>query len=450
MDKILLSVRNRFLVPAVFVAGFCVWWLLCQAHYESYWNGTIYRVQTTDFNMLHHTLPQTLAAEILADRDDLVQKTLDSSFGLFGLVITDPSGENILYKTDKIYHRQSWQAKLDPSSLVKEGEPYDLITDPPTLEPLYEHKSPRSPQAERVFRPQGAKVLGRIYYVRSQPPSFSEDIGNFMLTGIFEFSGAKRGYFFITLTTIGFSLVVLLLIHLRKRGLEIKQVELEHARRELDIRKKALENLGNELATQKARKVWLEREADQAYKRALGLKKSLERLKEALSGSLAAGGQNFAPGPIYQAELDGGVPSRPSEAHPSKEPLNSQVKIRPPVSPPSSILEEIEVLIPALSENAKTLRSQADVLSDYCSALEERQEEMKKIVENAFVRQPRLVAPPPAPSAPSSQASASSGANGVAFPPGPGSAQVQPTKPIVAPPGQKGPPPPDIIDMSPR
>lgn len=380
-DGLLLKLRNRILVPSVLLGGVALWLGICQVHYQSYWLGTIFRVQTTDFNLLHHTLPPVLSDMILADREDLVQRTLDSTYGLFGLVITDPTGENVLYKTDRTYHRLSWQDRIAPDALIKEEEPYDLLTNPPQLEPLYEHKSPRSAKAEKVssLRP-GTKVLGRLYYLRSAPPSFSEDIGNFIITGFWELSGSKRGYFYITLSCIGFTATVLLLIWLRRRGLELKQKELHHIQRELDIRKKALENLGNELATQKARKVWLEREADQAYKRALGLKQSLEKLKESLTG----GGQdNFAPPATLGADGTTTVNTGANNNNPGRI---SQVRIRPPVAPPGSILEEIESILPALSENAKNLRSQADILQDYCGALEERQVEMRRIVENAFSR----------------------------------------------------------------
>ncbi len=406
LDKFLLSIKKRFLVPAIVLSGIGVWLSICHVHYQSYWLGTIYRVQTADFNMLHHTMPAVLSDMILADRDDLVQRTLDSTYGLFGLVITDPSGENILFRTDKVYHRNSWQDRVQPDMLLKESEPYDLLTDPPQLEPLFEHKTPRSDAAIKVASPaKGAKVLGRLYYLRSAPPGFSQDIGNFLVTGPWEMSGSKRGYFYITLSCVGFSLALLLLIYLRKRGLELKQVELEHVSRELEIRKKALENLGNELATQKARKVWLEREADQAYKRAINLKQSLERLRESLVGAMPAQSvqtnRTFAE---MQGDLSGQnnfAPAAPMDLDPQSvqfTPVNpptqgrpSQFKIRPPVAPPGSILEEIEGLLPALSENAKNLRSQADVLQDYCAALEERQVEMRKIVDNAFVKSNALL-----------------------------------------------------------
>lgn len=400
MDKILLSLKNRVIVPSILLGGICLWLVVCQAHYHSYWMGTIHRVQTTDFNLLHHTLPPTLAQMILSNRGDLIQRTLDCSFGLFGIVITDPSGENVLYKTEKIYKRESWQGRAAADSLLKEGEPYDLITDPPQLEPLYAHASPRSVAANKVgaLKP-GTRVLGRIYYLRSAPPTFFEDLTNFMFKGFFELSGSKRGYCYITCFSFGFTCTVLLLVYLRRRGLELKQKELEHMRRELDIRKKALESLSSELATQKARKVWLEREADQAYKRALGLKQSLERLKESLVGVE----DNFDPA------AGGGFVSGMQNQQPSQNNQKvSQFKIRPPVAPPGSILEEIESLLPSLNENAKNLRSQADVLQDYCSALEDRQSEMRRIVENAFNR----AQVSPSPLNPSSHASTGAGAEG--------------------------------------
>ncbi|CAN5270590.1 hypothetical protein BH11CYA1_BH11CYA1_29090 [soil metagenome] len=370
--------------------------------------GTINKVQTTDFNLLHHTLPATLSAMIQEGRDDLIQKTLDSSYGLFGLVVTDPSGENVLYRTNKIYHRQSWQKNATAEGLAKSNEPYDLITDPPQLEPLFAHDSPRVEKARATGAKVRGKILGRIYYMRSPPPPFAEDIGNFLLTGVAEMSGAKRGYFYVSMISIAFALVVLLLVYLRRRGLELKQKEVEHVRRELEIRKKALEHLSNELATQKARKVWLEREADQAYRRAIGLKQNLERLRDALAGTMGNNSSansanpnnsavNMQPGTLpgnmngLQSNFNVGAPPPAGQSNSAGQQVVSHVRIRPPVSPPSSILEEIEILIPDLSDNAKALRSQADILHDYCNSLEERQVEMKRIVEGAFNRPQRTM-----------------------------------------------------------
>ena len=178
-----------------------------------------------------------------------------------------------------------------------------------------------------------------------------------------ESSGAKRGYLYITCTCTLFSLCLVLLFWLRQRVLVSKQLELEHAQRELDIRKRALEHVTSELTSQKSRKSWLEREADESYKRAFSLKIALERLRDAMA---AANSGDALSAPPMQSDF----PPR----------------IRPAVHPPSALLEEIEQLIPALTDNAGTLKSQANLLHDYCAMLEQRQSEMKRIVDNAYVK----------------------------------------------------------------
>lgn len=381
MDKILLSVKKRFLVPLVLLCGIGMWLLLCHEYYKSYWLGTIYKVQTTDFNMLHHTLPSTLSQLIIAERDDLIQKCLDSNYGLFGLVVTDSGDDSVLYKTSKVWHRESWQGHIAQEDLaqIKKMEHFDLLTDPPPLGAGWEHASPRAEKAVPVkgaSTPRG-RVLGHLYYVRSEPPPFFEDIFGLFSSGPFEMTGAKRGYLYITLTTMAFSAIVILMIWLRQRGLEMKQGELEYLQRELDIRKKALENLAAELTTQKARKAWLEKEADSSYKRALHLKQSLEKLKEALN--LATAGAGASAGAGYNPGSNG---------------LNLETeglfKVRSQSNPPSALLEEIEELIPALTDNAVTLKSQAGLLNDYCSVLEQRQAEMKSIVDQAYFRTSKM------------------------------------------------------------
>lgn len=366
LDRLIVSAKKRILIPGLIVVCILIWFSLCRAFYESYWTGTVHRVQTVDFNILHHTLPSTLSQLIVSGRDDQIQKVLDCTYGLFGLVVTDETGTSILYQTDKVYRRKSWQKRLTPENLKLEKEPFDLLTDPPPVGAAFQHTSPRSAAAVKVEgETQPSRVLGRVYYMRSYPPTLMEDLNNFLTTGFWELSGSKRGYLFITLSSIFFCLVVLLLIWLRRRGIELKEKELDHIQNELEIRHRALAHLSGELANQKTRKAWLEKEAEQSYKRALGLKQSLERLRDSLA--LVSG----QPVTLPQAEnLD------PQQL----------VKVRPPVHPPSALLEEIELLIPALSDNAKALRSQAGLLQDYCQILENRQVEMHQLVENAYNR----------------------------------------------------------------
>jgi hypothetical protein len=358
MDQLILSLKKRVLLPIVFVAAVSIWFNLCKAHYESYWDGTIFRVQTVDFNILHHTLPTTLSVLISAGRDDLIQRVLDANYGIFGLVITDPEGRSILYRTGKVYHKATWQKVVSPEYLAKATEPYDFLTDPPPVEPVFEHSGPRVGIASQVGKIPASRVLGRVYYVRQVPPAFAEDLTTFLGTGWWELSGAKRGYLLISLVTLGFGLALIYSILFRQRGLEIKQKELEHRQQELEIRRKALDHLTAELMAQRARKEWLESEADQTYRRALRLKDSLERLRASLS--------------IVDAS---------STAEPQ-----AGLKIRQPLHPPSALLEEVETLIPALTADAQNLKGQAEQLQEYCHQLENSQAEMKRILDEAYQR----------------------------------------------------------------
>src|SRR4029453_19542887 len=160
MNQFLLSLKKRILLPLVVLLALIIWVVLCQLHYTSYWAGTIHRVQTADFNLLHHTLPPALSQLILAGRDDLIQETLDSSYGLFGLAVTNASGQAILYSTKKVYHRRSWQNLATPEQLGNIDEPFDLLTDPPPLETVFAHVSPRQSAAIRVGPEPAGRVLG--------------------------------------------------------------------------------------------------------------------------------------------------------------------------------------------------------------------------------------------------------------------------------------------------
>jgi hypothetical protein len=298
----------------------------------------------------------------------------------------------VIYKTTKVWRRESWQGHIAQEDLarIKKMEHYDLLTDPPPLGAGWEHSSPKAEKAVAVkgaISPKG-RVLGHLYYVRSDPPPFFEDILGLLSSNLFEMSGAKRGYLYITLTTMGFSAIVILMIWLRQRGLEMKQGELEYLQRELDIRKKALENLAAELTTQKARKAWLEKEADSSYKRALTLKQSLEKLKEALNLATAnaSAGAGVGAG-VGTGGLAGGFVPGANGLGFENEGL---FRVRSQVNPPSALLEEIEELIPALTDNAVTLKSQAGLLNDYCSVLEQRQAEMKSIVDQAYFRTSKM------------------------------------------------------------
>lgn len=375
VDQVIKALKKRVFIPIVCVCAFAIWVVLCSKYYESYWGGTIQRVQNVDFNMLHHTLPPSLSYLVLTGQDEAVQKVLDSTFGLFGIVITDPQGEHILYKTEAEYHGKTWQKSLSINSLHAsqiEGaltQHYDLLTDPPPTMPQWATKGPRHAADERVGMPPQGRVIGRVYYVRPTPPPFWGDVLASFQGDPFEMSGSKRGYRLQTLNVLAGGVIVILVMLLRRQAIVNKEKELVALERELAAKRKLLEQLTSDLASQRKRKEWLEQEAERAYQRAYKLKESLEKLKEA-----------FFFDDAQQARPAGG-----------KEPIS----VRPPLHPPSKLIEEIETLLPDLTNNAKILRSQAEVLQTYCSQLELRQAEMQRILERN--RGPRPLVQPSQP-----------------------------------------------------
>lgn len=363
-EKIFLSLQKRVLIPLVCLGAFFAWLLFCQKWYESYWEGTIKRVQTVDFNMLHHTLPTTLSYLVLTGQDESIQKVLDANYGIFGLVVTDPRGENIIYKTEKVYRNKTWQSILSVDFLNKtqegkEVEHFDYLMDPPPVAAQWSNSTPRTAADAQIALPSKGRVIGRIYYLREPPPPFFQDVTSSLWGNWFEFSGSKRGYRLCTLNVIAFSLVIVIILLWRKQTVVAKEKELATLERELLIKRRALETVTTDLESQRKRKQWLETESERAYSRALKLKQSLEKLKEAFFF------EDGSPGAQAAARLN-----RPGP-----------ISVRPPMHPPSAVIEEIESLLPDLTNNAKILRSQAEVLQTYCSQLEQRQGEMQQILE---------------------------------------------------------------------
>lgn len=351
MNRLLLLIPKNFILPGVCLLALIIWLALCKSHYDSYWLGTIYRVQTVDFNILHHALPSTLSQLVMSGASKEIQEVLDSTYGIFGIVVTDAEGKEILFRTNTSYKKETWQPLLSVDYLNKQSEPFDLLTDPPPLSTQYKHASPRMGKAKATSAPEG-RVIGRVYYVRGVPPGFAEDLAGAVLSNWLEMNGSKRGYILLTLNILGYSIAISSLVMWRRRMIEIRERELKAKELELSIRRKALDHLNADLAAQRKKKEWLEQEAEQAYQRALRLKESLVRLKEAFF--LAGGGDPSA--------------------------LPKQVNVRPPLHKTSELISDVESLIPELTHNAKVLKSQADVWQTYCNQLELRQSELQRLL----------------------------------------------------------------------
>ncbi|ODH02116.1 hypothetical protein A4S05_25735 [Nostoc sp. KVJ20] len=156
--------------------------------YNNYWNQTIFRVQTVDFNILSYTLPTKLSYAIIKNEPEELQRTLDSNYSLFGLIVTDSRGQKVIAYSGKNSGKfSSWKASLNPQELTK--HPYDVLLDPPPIFSQWTYSKPQATERSATSFTNQGRVIGRVYYVRGVRPTFQEDIATFLTN---PFSGSSR------------------------------------------------------------------------------------------------------------------------------------------------------------------------------------------------------------------------------------------------------------------
>ena len=134
--------------------------------HESYWNKTIRRVQTVDFNMLQHALPVKLS-HLLHERGlDELQTTLDSTYGHFGLVVTDAAEKSssadekiICYSLGSGGEHRGWHDQLAIEQL--RTQPFDQLRWPPPLRTQWAYASSREEQPRPPGQVNDGKIIGR-------------------------------------------------------------------------------------------------------------------------------------------------------------------------------------------------------------------------------------------------------------------------------------------------
>jgi len=189
----LIKSLGRFTLLATFSFGLGT--LRNWEHYNNYWHGTIFRVQTVDFNMLSHTLPVKLSYTLLQGNIGELQRTLDSNYGLFGLIVTDCKmatkdclSEQILYQS-KSSHK--WTKEISLATLS--NHPYDLLQNPPPLQTERQYAKPDDSKAIPTGKVNSGEIIGRVYYVRGVPPTFIEDYNNW-IKNPFKRTGSRTLY----------------------------------------------------------------------------------------------------------------------------------------------------------------------------------------------------------------------------------------------------------------
>jgi len=210
---------TRFLIGGTIVTTFSfgISTLVSKESWNSYYNGTIYRVQTTDFNILSHTLPTKLSYLLLVNDEIEIQRTLNSNYGLFGIVVTDCKTtekecieQKIIYSSDS---KRTWKTTL--STQILSDKPYNVLRNPPPLIAEGGYGNYRNPiwnTTESQASPT-SKIIGRVYYVRGIQPTFEDDYQKW-LKDITSNNGNHPYYLLAAITFVSCGMFIWLIAYL--------------------------------------------------------------------------------------------------------------------------------------------------------------------------------------------------------------------------------------------
>jgi hypothetical protein len=213
------KIIGRFLLIFSMASGVSV--VSNWSEWNQYWNETIYRVQTVDFNILSHTLPAKLSPILAKKKYKELQQTLDSNYGLFGLVVTNCDETDKLCKGQEIIFasngKRDWKKLVSSKDLSAYS--YDLLRTPSPLVTERVYENPGSTEATLTNRINKGEIIGRVYYIRGIPPDFVSDYTNW-LANLSSKKGAHSYYALKTISFIFVGIIFLLFIELllyRKR-----------------------------------------------------------------------------------------------------------------------------------------------------------------------------------------------------------------------------------------
>lgn len=103
-----------------------------------------------------------------------VQETLDSSHGLFTLIVTDSEGQ-------KIFAASKHSSALAPEEYLNHDSKYDRLLNPPPIKAEWRYEGPGAVEPIPTEEVNEGKTIGRVYYVRNAPPSFRSELGRFLI-----------------------------------------------------------------------------------------------------------------------------------------------------------------------------------------------------------------------------------------------------------------------------
>ena len=140
-------------------------------NYRTYYYSTLQNVQTVDFNLLSNTLPTKLSHVLHKNDLEEIQRTVNSSYGLFGIIVTDCKEEGKECNQQIIAKTQSKKPRWNEKQFS--DNPYDILRYPipTTAEWQFDYRQ-KLLEPKSTGRINKGQVIGRVYYIRGEPPTF--------------------------------------------------------------------------------------------------------------------------------------------------------------------------------------------------------------------------------------------------------------------------------------
>jgi signal transduction histidine kinase len=242
--------------------------------YSSYWGGadktkdkqgTIYSVQTVEFNISEAAFPYKLSKLLELNQKEEIQQLLNSTYGLLGFIVTDCtntigvcSDEKILYKTDlkddNNKNKAWWLEKFIKDGSYKKAD-FGLLQSPAPIYQQWEYKEPKDATKIPLLpdnHPQNLnQIIGRIYYVRNEIPSLSKQLTYWASKHFFPTSTDAKYYTLITIELLIINLLTGISLwwfdHKRnkadkkQRDESDKALKLEHELRKEEVNRTKME-----------------------------------------------------------------------------------------------------------------------------------------------------------------------------------------------------------------
>ncbi len=198
-------------------------------NHRNYWQGTIFSVQTVDFNLLTHTLPTTLSYLLIEGESAEIQRTLESHYGFFGLVMTDCPRETANCPEQTITYFAPATSSMTPSPTLEDlaDAPFDVLRDPPPRFAEWSYESSRDRHPVPTGQTNPGNIIGRVYYLRGTPPQFRQDYWGWLRNPTY-LEGSRFIYFVTTLFfliggTMTWVIIELILYSQRKQRQELEE-----------------------------------------------------------------------------------------------------------------------------------------------------------------------------------------------------------------------------------